>query len=63
MSFSSVWMQKLSIAIENKNAIAVQRRCTVCSRQRALGEIYEDERQSGEYESWAEGRVGAGVER
>ena len=41
MSFSSVWLQKLSIAIANQTAIELgsQRRATVCSRQRALGHL------------------------
>ena len=67
MSFSSVWLQKLSIAIASQTAIGYwftgsQRRATVCSRQRALGnEIGE----SGGlmYNSVVEGRVGSGVER
>ena len=63
MSFSSVWLQKLSIAIENKNAIAVQRRTTVCSRQRVLGGGVRNASWDGDYESWAEGRVGDGVVR
>ena len=57
MSFSSVWLQKLSIAIANQTAIGSQRRATVCSRQRALGN------KNGEsgglmYNSVVEGRVG-----
>ena len=62
MSFSSVWLQKLSIAIANQTAIGSQRRTTVCSRQRALG---NENGESGGlmYNSVVEGRVGSGVER
>ena len=61
-SFSSVWLQKLSIAIANQTAVGAQRRATVCSRQRAL-QGANCESGDGFYESVVEGRVGSGVER
>ena len=65
MSYSAVWLQKLSIAIANQTAIATQRRMHLCSRERVLGALGGgggDE--SGEvYESVAEARGVSGVER
>ena len=60
MTFSSVWLQKLSIAMSNEAAIAALRRTQLCTRQRVLGLGGGGD---GAYESWAEGRSAAGVER
>ena len=49
MSFSSCWLQKLSIAVANQSAIGALRRTTVCTRQRVLGGVGESE--DGGYES------------
>ena len=49
MSFSSCWLQKLSIAVANQTAIGALRRTTVCTRQRVLGGVGESG--DGDYES------------
>ena len=49
MSFSSCWLQKLSIAVANQTAIGALRRITVCTRQRVLGGVGESG--DGDYES------------
>ena len=56
MSFSSVWMQKLSIAVANQTAIGALRRTPLCTRQRVMG---MDESRDGGYESVNMGREGA----
>ena len=62
MSFSSVWRQKLSIALAKETAYGALQRTPLCSRQRALGVGFG---QSGERECVCviEGRSAAGVER
>ena len=60
MTFLSVWLQKLSIAMSNEAAIAALRRTQLCTRQRVLGLGAGG---VGAYVSWAEGRSAAGVER
>ena len=57
MSFSSCWMQKLSIAIAKETAIGALRRTAICTRQRVMGEA--DESADGEYESFNSGRAPA----
>ena len=56
MSFSSVWMQKLSVAVANETAIGALRRTPLCTRQRVMGGMDES---GGEYESANMGREGA----
>ena len=58
MSFSSSWLQRLSIAMGKEAAIATLRRTQVRSRQRVLASG-----ESGDFESWTEGRSAAGFER
>ena len=60
MSFSSSWLQKLSIALGKAEAVATLRRTPLCSRQRVLGSGESGD--GAEYESWAEGRSAAGYE-
>ena len=55
MSFSSCWLQKLSIAVANQTAIGALRRTTVCTRQRVLGGVGESG--DGDYESVVLGRA------
>ena len=50
MSFSSSWLQRLSIAMGKEAAIATLRRTQVRSRQRVLASG-----ESGDFESWTEG--------
>ena len=57
MSYSAVWMQKLSVAIANETAIGALRRTPLCTRQRVLGEM--DESWDGAYESANMRRQGA----
>ena len=57
MSFSSCWMQKLSIAIAKETAMGALRRTAICTRQRAMGEA--DESADGGYESFNSGRAPA----
>ena len=54
MSFSSNWLQKLSIAVANQTATGALRRTTVCTRQRVLGGVGEST--DGNYESATMGR-------
>ena len=56
ISFCSVWMQKLSVAVANQTAIGALRRTPLCTRQRVMG---MDESRDGGYESVNMGREGA----
>ena len=56
MSFSSVWLQKLSVAVANQTAIGALRRTPLCTRQRVMG---LGESRDGGYESVNMGREGA----
>ena len=56
MSFSSVWLQKLSVAVANQTAIGALRRTPLCTRQRVMG---LGESRDGGYESVNIGREGA----
>ena len=55
-SYSSAWLQKLSIALAKQTAIGTLRRTALCTRQRVMGGRIGVE--SGVYECVATGRVG-----
>ena len=63
MSFSSVWLQKLSIAMNKEAAVAALRRTPLCTRKLVLGFDESGSESGGSYVSWVEGRSAAGVER
>ena len=57
MSFSSCWLQKLSIAVAKQTAFGALRRTTLCTRQRVLRGANESG--DGDYESVTMGRAAA----
>ena len=56
MSYSSAWLQKISIAVAKQTAIGALRRTALCTRQRALGGHSGVE--SGEFQCVTMGRLG-----
>ena len=57
MSFSSCWLQKLSIAVAKQTAFGALRRTTLCTRQRVLRGANASG--DGDYESVTMGRAAA----
>ena len=57
MSFSSCWLQKLSLAVAKQTAFGALRRTTLCTRQRVLQGANESG--DGDYESVIMGRAAA----